>query len=216
VLGNVLDVLNQPVVFFLLLVGSGGFLIAGEVEAIARAVRRTAGENEANGKAAPVRSLGPARRYRLTLLFAAGILLLSAFGTVSASFTQQISGGMKVEVVFPTIIPTPTATPTDTLAPTAAPSATPTRTAAPIKAPTPTAAPTKAPTPTAAPTTAPTPTAAPTTAPTPTAAPTTAPTPTAAPTTAPTPTAAPTDTLAPTAAPTDTPTPAEPDPSEAV
>jgi outer membrane biosynthesis protein TonB len=196
VLGNVLDVLNQPVVFFLLLVGSGGFLIAGEVEAIARAVRRTAGENEANGKAAPVRSLGLGRRYRLTLLFAAGILLLSAFGTVSASFTQQISSGMKVEVVFPTIIPTPTATPTDTLAPTAAPSATPTRTAAPIKAPTPTAAPTKAPTPTAAPTTAPTPTAAPTTAPTPTAAPT--------------------DTLAPTAAPTDTPTPAEPDPSEAV
>jgi hypothetical protein len=186
VLGNVLDVLNQPVVFFLLLVGSGGFLIAGEVEAIARAVRRTAGENEANGKAAPVRSLGPARRYRLTLLFAAGILLLSAFGTVSASFTQQISGGMKVEVVFPTITPTPTATPTDTLAPTAAPTATPTRTAAPTKAPTRTAAPTIIPTPTAAPTIIPTPTAAPT------------------------------DTLAPTAAPTDTPTPAEPGPSEAV
>ena len=166
-LGNVLDVLNQPVVFFLLLVGSGGFLIAGEVEAIARAVRWTAGENEANGKAAPVRSLGPARRYRLTLLFAAGILLLSAFGTVSASFTQQISGGMKVEVVFPTITPIPTATPTDTLAPTAAPTATPTRTAAPTKAPTRTAAPTIIPTPTAAPTDTLAPTAAPTDTPTP-------------------------------------------------
>ena len=39
-LGYVLYALRQPLVFFLLLVGTGGFLIAGELQAIVREIRR--------------------------------------------------------------------------------------------------------------------------------------------------------------------------------
>ena len=155
VIGNVLDALNQPLAVFLLLVGTGGFLLVGELQTIARQVRRKAGEGGAPERATSVGSSGLGRRYRLTLLFGAGLLLASAFGTTSASFSSQIlTGGVDVNVDFPTITPTPTPTPTAT--PTATPTPTPTPTTEPTLAPT--ATPTLAPTatPTLAPTDTPT------------------------------------------------------------
>ena len=126
--GHLLDVLNQPLVVFVLLAGTGGFLIVGELRMIAREFRRTAGGGAAES-AASVSSPGLGRRYRLTVLAAAGLLLVSAFGTTAASFSQQeLSGGVVVDVDFPAITPTPT--PPTTLAP-PAPTDTPTDTAAP-------------------------------------------------------------------------------------
>jgi len=163
VTGHVLDALNQPIVFVLLLVGTGGFLIAGELQTIARGFRRTAGRGGATTRATSSGSPALGRRYRLTLLVGAGLLLFSAFGTTSASFSQQnLFGRMKVDVDLPatasspaaTDTPAPAATDTPTLAPTLGP------TLAPTDAPTttPTDAPTAAPTatPTLAPTDAPT------------------------------------------------------------
>ncbi|HEY1169124.1 MAG TPA: hypothetical protein VGE81_09165, partial [Candidatus Limnocylindrales bacterium] len=75
--GQVLDALNQPLVFFLLLVGTGGFLVVGELQAIARERRRSAGEGGATGRPTAVGSPGPGRRYRLVLLAAAALLLVS-------------------------------------------------------------------------------------------------------------------------------------------
>ena len=50
VTGNVLDALNQPLVFFLLLVGTGCFLIAGELQTMVRESRRTARQGGATRK----------------------------------------------------------------------------------------------------------------------------------------------------------------------
>jgi hypothetical protein len=190
VIGEVLDALKQPLVVFLMLAGAGGIVVVGELRTMAREVRRKAGEGRATERATSAGSPSLSRRYRLTLLFAAGLLVASAFGTTSASFSeQQLSGGMNIDVALPTIMPadSPTTVPTNPLG--ATPTIPPT--------PAPTLAPTIPPTP--APTLAPIipPTPAPTLAPTipPTPAPTLAPTDT--------PTLAPTDT--PTAAPTDTP-----------
>ena len=74
VIGHVLDAMNQPLVVFMLLVGTGGFLIAGELQTIAREVRRKAGGGGATKRATSVGSSGLGRQYRLTLLAAAGIL----------------------------------------------------------------------------------------------------------------------------------------------
>jgi len=127
VAGLLLDILNQPLVVFVLLAGTGGFLIVGEVRMIAREFRRPAGGGPA-ASAASVGSPGLGRRYRLTLLAAAGLLLVSAFGTTSASFTQQeLTAGQHVG--GPTTAPThapatappttaPTTAPTDVPAPT--------------------------------------------------------------------------------------------------
>ena len=176
-----MDALNQPLVFFLLLVGTGGFLIAGELQTMAREFRRTAGQGGATGRATSVGSPALGRRYRLTLFLGAGLLLICAFGTTAASYSQQLSGGVDINVDFPAITPTPMPTLTTT--------------------PTPTATPTHAATPTPTPTPAPSDSAAPTDTPTPT------PTDTPAPTDNPTP--APTDTRP--RPPTDTPTPAPTD-----
>ncbi len=175
--GHVLDIVNQPLGFFLLLVGTGSFLIVGELRAVARGIRRTAGSGGATDGATSVRSPGPGRRYRLGLLAAAGLLLLSAFGSTSASFTLQLAGGMTVNVALPSDTPTPsetgTATPvpaetgtpatlptdTATAVPTETPTATDTATAAPSPTDTPTPEPTATPEP--APTEAPTPTPTP-------------------------------------------------------
>jgi hypothetical protein len=202
VTGEVLDALKQPLVVFLLLVGSGGFLIARELRAVARGIRRKAGDGDATGRVTSVRSTGLGRRYYFTVLAATALLLMSTIGSTSASFAQQLSGGMNIDVAFPTITPTPTPTPTPTATPTPTPTATPTPKPTAKLAPVPMPTPTPTPKLTAKPTPTPTPTA--------TAAPTD--TPTMAPT-APPPTAAPTDTptAAPTAAPTDTPTPAPTD-----
>ena len=163
--GNVLAALNQPLVFFLLLVGTGCFLIAGELQTMVRESRRTARQVGATRKATSVGSPALGRRYRLTLFAASGLLLISAFGATSATFSQQLSGGMNVDVDFPAITPTPTptsvsmsaSTPTLTPAPKLLPAPTPTHTAAPTATPTdaPTATPTDAPT--ATPTDTPTP-----------------------------------------------------------
>jgi hypothetical protein len=127
---------------FVLLAGTGGFLIVGELRMIAREFRRTAGGG-ATERAASVGSPGLGRRYRLTLLAAAGLLLVSAFGTTSASFSQQLSGGVVVDVDFPAMTPTPQPTPTPE--PTANPTANPT--AKPKAAPTDTPPPTDTPAP---------------------------------------------------------------------
>ena len=168
-----MNALNQPLVFFLLLVGTGGFLIAGELQTMARDFRRTAGQGGATGRATSVGSPALGRRYRLTLFLGAGLLLICAFGTTAASYSQQLSGGVDINVDFPAITPTPmptlttTPTPTATDAPTHAATATPTHAATPTPTPAPSdsAAPTATPTPTDAPT--PTPTDAPTDAPAP-------------------------------------------------
>ena len=143
---HVLDALNQPIVFLLLLVGTGGFLIAGELQTIARGFRRTAGRGGATARATSSGSPALGRRYRLTLLVLAGLLLMSAFGTTSASFSLRLSGGARFDVVLPTKTPAPTHTPTLTPAATNTPTLTPAPTAAP--APTDTPAPTDSPAPT--------------------------------------------------------------------
>jgi hypothetical protein len=141
VAGQVLDALNQPLVVLLLLVGTGGFVIVGELQTMALEIRWRAGDGRATGNATSVGSPGLGRRYRLTLLGASLLLLVSAFGTTSASFTQQLlTGGMHVNVAFPTISPatTPTTPPTDmpTATPTSKATAAPTsKTTAPIPAP---------------------------------------------------------------------------------
>ena len=201
--GYVADALSRPYLYFLLLVAAGGFLVVGELLMAVRELGRTPGHGGATRWAPSVDSPGLGRRGRLALLAAVALLLISAFGTTSASFSSQISGGLYYDVAFPTLTSTPSSAPTPTVRPTArlVPPIAPTL--APKAGPTPTPAP--APTGTADPT--PTPTPAPTEAPTP--APT--PAPTEAPTPAPTPAPTDTPTPAPTPAPTDTPTPAPTD-----
>ena len=128
-----MNALNQPLVFFLLLLGTGGFLIAGELQTMARDFRRTAGQGGETGRATSVGSPALGRRYRLTLFLGAGLLLICAFGTTAASYSQQLSGGVDINVDFPAITPTPMPTLTTTPTPTATPThaATPTPTAAP-------------------------------------------------------------------------------------
>jgi hypothetical protein len=147
VTGHWLDLLNQPDVFFLLLVGSGGFLIVGELQSIMRRTRRSAGKSDATGTSTSVRPCGLGRQYRLGLLATAGLLLLSAFGTTSASFTSQLSGGMQVEVVLPTDTPTPTPTAIDTPTPEPTPTDTPALPPTLASTPAPTDTPTPSPTP---------------------------------------------------------------------
>jgi len=82
-----------------------------------------------------VRSPGLARRHRLALGIAAGLLLASSVGTTSAYFSSQVSTSHQYVAVFPTpsasasaspsATPTPTPTAKPTVSPTASPSATP-------------------------------------------------------------------------------------------
>lgn len=123
--GNVVDILNQHLVVFLMLGGAGGFLIAGELQTIAREVRRKPGQGGAPERATSVGSSGLSRRYRLTLLTVSLLLVVGAFGSTSASFSEQLSAEVDVHVDFPAPTPTPTPTATPTAAPTDAPTDTP-------------------------------------------------------------------------------------------
>ena len=110
---QVLDALNQPLVVFLLLVGTGGFLIVGELQTMARETRRKAGEGGAPERATSVGSLGTMRRHRVGLLVLAALILVSAFGTASASFTSHVSVPANVRVAIPPTRPRrPTRRPT--------------------------------------------------------------------------------------------------------
>ncbi|MFI5461355.1 MAG: hypothetical protein ACHRXM_38625, partial [Isosphaerales bacterium] len=96
------------------------------VAALVAVAGRTADQGSSTGRATAVGSIGLGRRYRFTVLAAAALLLMSTIGTVSASFSQELSGGMNIDVAFPSI--TPTITPTPTSTPTSTPTPTPTPT----------------------------------------------------------------------------------------
>lgn len=206
VFGQPTDALDQPVLVLLLLGGAGVAVVVGELLPLVRRTHRISGAGGVIGSAASGGTPALGRRYRLTLFTVSLFVLVSSFGSASASFAQQqISAGLHVDVAFPPNQPgaAPTTSPIDlvTAEPTAAARPAPGRTLAPGSTRTPEPRPTSSPTRTLAlaPTSAPTP--APTAAPTP--APTAAPTPARTP--APTPASTPSPTPAPTDAPTDAP-----------